>query len=72
MKRGDTTSITDWKASSPSTTSADSWQNVSVDNQDDKEQKKTDTIPDEESQYAFEDAVSLPDQDIVHVTGNEE
>ena len=56
----------------PSTTSADSWQNVSVDNQDDKEQKKTDTIPDEESQYAFEDAVSSIDQDIVHVTGNEE
>ena len=56
----------------PSTTSADSWQKV--DKQDDKEQKKTektDTIPDEESQYAFEDAVSV-DLDIVQVTGEEE
>ena len=44
-----------------------------ADNQDDqKEHKKTDTIPDGESQYVFEDAVSLADQDIVHVTGNEE
>ena len=57
----------------PSTISADSWQEVNADNQDDqKEHKKTDTIPDGESQYAFEDAVSLADQDIVHVTGNEE
>ena len=57
----------------PSTISADSWHEVNADNQDDqKEHKKTDTIQDGGSQYVFEDAVSLADPDIVHVTGDED
>ena len=56
----------------PSSTVADSWQQVNIDKQDDKkERKEIDPSKDGESDYAFEDAVSL-DPNIVHVTGDED
>ena len=57
----------------PSTISADSWQEVNIDKKDDqKEHKDIDSSKDGESEYAFEDAVSLVDPNIVHVTGDED